>query len=242
MFENVTARPRRRGALAVSISLHLALGGTVWVRPLLATPEPPEVPDKPIVWVLPAPEQPIDVTLVQAARPKGGGGGGGAPRPLNQRSRPARPAVVQPTEIPEETPEPGQDVPAEDGPFDDTQLPSDSPGQPGLPVGPGSETGPISISDLGQRPDVTMPLALETPDPVYPEVARRVHVQGQVVLEAIIGADGLIRDARVIRSANPLLDRAATEAVLRWRYRPARIGSRPVSVYLSVVLTFSLRS
>jgi protein TonB len=62
------------------------------------------------------------------------------------------------------------------------------------------------------------------------------------VVEAIIGADGFVRDVRVLRGASPLLDPAALEAVRRWRYRPARIGERPVSVYLSVVVTFSLRN
>jgi protein TonB len=240
MFENVSLRPRRRGALAVSISLHLALGGTVWVRPLLATQEPPEVPDRPIVWDLPRPEQPIDVTLVQAARPGGGGGGGGAPRPLIQRSRPARPAVVQPTEIPTTLP-PESSTPEVAGEppglyeIDPPETVGDQTKGPGLPGG--CETCPIS--PVG-RPDVTLPVVLFSPDPVYPEAARRAHLQGRVILEAIIGVDGAVRDVRVLRSANPLLDQAAMDAVLRWRYQPARVGSREVAVYLNVSIGFSL--
>ncbi len=240
MFENVTTRRRRRGALAVSISLHLALGGTVWVRPLLATQEPPEVPDRPIVWVLPAPEQPIDVTLVQAARPKGGGGGGGTPRPLIRRSRPARPAVVQPTEIPSALP-PEASVPEsfEEPPGPDVndapETTGDATKEPGPPGG--CETCPISPAG---RPDVTLPVVLLSPDPVYPEAARRAHLEGRVILEAVIGVDGAVRDVRVLRSANPLLDKAAMDAVLRWRYQPARVGSREVAVYLSVSIGFSL--
>ena len=90
-------------------------------------------------------------------------------------------------------------------------------------------------------PGVTPPVAVETISPVYPELARRAHVEGVVLLEAIIGADGTVRDVRVLKGAHPLLDPAALEAVRRWRYRAATIGVRPVAVYLQVVITFSLR-
>ena len=87
---------------------------------------------------------------------------------------------------------------------------------------------------------MTLPVVLFSPDPVYPEAARRAHLQGRVILEAIIGTDGGVRDVRVLKSANPLLDQAAMDAVLRWRYQPARVGSREVAVYLSVSIGFSL--
>lgn len=90
-------------------------------------------------------------------------------------------------------------------------------------------------------PGVTPPVPLETISPLYPELARRGHVEGVVLLEAIIGADGSVRDVRVLRSAHVLLDPAALEAVRRWRYRPASVGGHPVAVYLSVVVTFTLR-
>jgi len=89
---------------------------------------------------------------------------------------------------------------------------------------------------------VTPPVAIETGAPAYPELARRAHMEGVVVLEAIIGADGSVRDVRVVRGVSPLLDPAALEAVKRWRYRPASIDGRHVAVYLKVVLTFSLRN
>ena len=85
------------------------------------------------------------------------------------------------------------------------------------------------------------PVALETIAPAYPELARRAHVEGTVLLEAIIDVDGRVREARILGSAHPLLEAAALEAVRQWRYRSARIGERPVAVSLSVVVTFSLR-
>ena len=79
-------------------------------------------------------------------------------------------------------------------------------------------------------PGVTPPVALETVSPAYPDLARRAHIEGVVVLDAVIGADGAVRDVRVAQGVSPLLDPAAVEAVRRWRYRPAFVGARPVAV------------
>ena len=71
--------------------------------------------------------------------------------------------------------------------------------------------------------------------------ARRIHSEGEVVLEAVIERDGSVRDVRILKSVNPLLDKAALEAVATWRYRPALIGTRTVAVYLQVRIGFHLR-
>jgi protein TonB len=89
---------------------------------------------------------------------------------------------------------------------------------------------------------ITPPVPLNTPGPVYPDLARRARVEGDVLVEAMIGADGAIREARVLRSASPLLNAAALEAVRRWSYRPARVGERPVATSINVVVTFSRRN
>lgn len=89
---------------------------------------------------------------------------------------------------------------------------------------------------------VTPPVALDTPAPAYPELAWRARAEGDVVVEAMIGADGSVSDARVLRSASRLLEPAALEAVRRWRYRPARVGERPVATSIRVIVTFSRRN
>ena len=63
-----------------------------------------------------------------------------------------------------------------------------------------------------------------------------------VILEAVITAGGAVDDVRILRSANPLLDAAAERAVRQWRYKPATLNGRAVSVYLTVTVTFGLRS
>jgi protein TonB len=132
-------------------------------------------------------------------------------------------------------------------PFEEAEERSES----GIPSGGGRIAGAAGEGGLdcegcnaisASAPGVTPPVAIETISPVYPELARRMHVEGVVVLEAIIGVDGSVRDARVLRGAHPLLDPAALEAVRRWRYHAATIGVRPVAVYLQVVITFSLKN
>ena len=90
--------------------------------------------------------------------------------------------------------------------------------------------------------DVRAPVLLSQLEPDYPEAARRAHKDGVVILEAVITADGAVDDVRILRSANPLLDAAAERAVRQWRYKPATLNGRAVSVYLTVTVTFGLRS
>ena len=49
-------------------------------------------------------------------------------------------------------------------------------------------------------------------DPVYPPIAQAARVQGIVIIEATLGTDGRVVNARILRSV-PLLDQAALEAV-----------------------------
>jgi TonB family protein len=54
--------------------------------------------------------------------------------------------------------------------------------------------------------------------PVYPDLARRMHVQGSVKLELVVKADGGIKSTRVI-GGNPVLIQAATDAVTQWKFQ-----------------------
>ena len=76
-------------------------------------------------------------------------------------------------------------------------------------------------------------------NPVYPLAAQLERVQGAVVLEAIIGADGKVRDVRVLRSV-PFLDQAAVAAVRQWEYEPAQRDGKPTPVVMTVTTTFRM--
>lgn len=73
--------------------------------------------------------------------------------------------------------------------------------------------------------------------PVVPALARTAGVFGTVILEITIDPDGAVKDARVLRSI-PLLDAAALDAVRQWRYEPTVLKDRPVSVLMTVPITF----
>ncbi len=75
--------------------------------------------------------------------------------------------------------------------------------------------------------------------PVYPPIAQAARVQGIVIIEATIGADGRITDTRVLRSI-PLLDQAAVDAVRQWQYTPTQLNGVPVPVIMTVTVTFTL--
>jgi len=88
--------------------------------------------------------------------------------------------------------------------------------------------------------DIKPPARIFYQPPVYPTIAQTARVEGIVVLEATIDESGVIRDLRVVRSI-PLLDRAAIDAVSKWRYTPTRLNGAPVAVIMTVHVTFSLR-
>ena len=75
--------------------------------------------------------------------------------------------------------------------------------------------------------------------PAYPSIALAARVQGIVIVEATIGADGQVVNARVLRSV-PLLDQAAVDAVRQWRYQPTLLNGVPVPVIMTVTVTFTL--
>ena len=84
------------------------------------------------------------------------------------------------------------------------------------------------------------PSAAERVAPSYPESARAKGVQGTVMVQALVGRDGRVLDARVT-SGVPGLDEAAIEAVRQWRFEPARTQGRPVAVWVAVPVKFTLK-
>lgn len=75
--------------------------------------------------------------------------------------------------------------------------------------------------------------------PQYPRLAIQARVQGTVVLQAVIGKDGTVRDLRLV-SGHPLLAPAAIEAVKQWRYRPYLLNNEPVEVDTQINVNFTL--
>ncbi len=117
-------------------------------------------------------------------------------------------------------------------------CPDCGPGDPSLPPGAGlpiGDPGPPTVLVSGR--DVTPPRKLRHVPPAYPDLAQRAGVQGQVVIECTIDPQGRIAQARVL-SGHPLFDAPALEAVRQWVYTPTLVGGVPVSVLLTVTVTF----
>jgi periplasmic protein TonB len=87
---------------------------------------------------------------------------------------------------------------------------------------------------------ITQPALLKRVEPEYPSLAVKAHIQGVVILEATVGEDGNVTDVKLLRSANPLLDREAAIAVRQWRYTPVVLNGTRVPFILTVTLSFSL--
>lgn len=76
-------------------------------------------------------------------------------------------------------------------------------------------------------------------DPTYPKEARAQHIEGAVLLDALVGEDGNVREVTVT-SGQPLLARAAAQAVKQWRYQPFQLNGKPVSIHNQITIQFKL--
>ncbi len=75
---------------------------------------------------------------------------------------------------------------------------------------------------------------------MYPVDALPTRAQGAVLIEAIIGVDGKVQDAKVLHSI-PSLDQAALDAVRQWEYEPSLLNGVPVAVVMTIVVNFALQ-
>ena len=83
-----------------------------------------------------------------------------------------------------------------------------------------------------------MPEIIKRVAPSYPDDAREQKVSGVVQVRALVGADGMVEQVRA-RSI-PLLNQAAMDAVRRWAFKPAICGGRPVAVWVTIPVRFTL--
>jgi TonB family protein len=88
----------------------------------------------------------------------------------------------------------------------------------------------------GQEIKVAVPI--QRIEPVYPASARGAGVGGKVVIEAIIGKDGKIKDAKIVTSPDSSLSAAALDAVRQWRYEPSAIGGQTSDMNTTITFNF----
>ena len=87
--------------------------------------------------------------------------------------------------------------------------------------------------------NVTAAILVHKVDPVYPAAALAQHLEGLVVLQATITAEGTLRDVFVI-SGSPVLVQASTEVLREWRYTPSLLDGKPTAVRQQITFIFKM--
>jgi periplasmic protein TonB len=75
--------------------------------------------------------------------------------------------------------------------------------------------------------------------PSYPLLARQMKVQGSVILQALVGRDGVIQNLRVM-SGPPILATAAQDAVRQWHFKPHLEGGEAVETEAKITVNFTI--
>jgi protein TonB len=87
--------------------------------------------------------------------------------------------------------------------------------------------------------NVKAPALVNKVEPQYPSVARVAHIQGTVVISAVIDKTGNVVSEKVV-SGPELLSRAALDAVKQWKYQPTYLNGQPVDLAMEVTVNFEL--
>ena len=212
----------------LSITAHVILTAVLvvvplWTGDLLPVPDvvravylPPAVPDPPPAPATPSAEAPPRGTTAAVSR--------------------LAPTEAPSAILPEIAVPPGVDTGGIEG---------------GLPLGASVGTGLVNIPAPPAPPqarapepvrpggNVKYPTKVHHVAPIYPRMAQHSRVEGLVILEAVIAADGRVQDVSVLRS-QPLLDQAAVDAVRQWRFTPTLLNGVPVPVIMTVTVNFEL--
>ena len=220
---------RLSGSLPVSIAVHAVVICLLFVIPLTAQISLPILPSAVDAYVraVPVPPPP-PAPIVHAATPV---------------ADPSRvPIAAPPAIVPEHTaavPDINNGVVGgvDFGTVGAIGVPQDAIPMPPVPPPPPppKPAAPVRAGELVRAPQKTVDV-----HPTYPEIARAAHVEGTVILEAVLDRNGRVDQVRVLKSI-PLLDRAAIDAVRQWQYTPSTLHGVPVEVLMTITVTFNLQ-
>jgi periplasmic protein TonB len=241
MFDLITGETKHLPShpalpLVISTTLQaLAIGGVVAVPLLFLTDQLPEVPTM-MAFVAEAPAPPPPPP---------------PPAPPRARKPPtaARPAPKSEQLAPLEAPERIEPQVVNDEAFDEGEEGGVEGGIPGgvvggvvggLPDAPPPPPAPAPRAPVRVGGQIQAPALLHRVEPIYPPFAVNAHLQGVVILEALVDEDGTVAAVKVLRSPSPLLDNAALTAVRQWRYSPLLLNGIRTRFVLTVVLSFYL--
>ncbi|MDH3628520.1 MAG: TonB family protein [Acidobacteriota bacterium] len=141
--------------------------------------------------------------------------------------------------IPDPTPDEPEPIREPEPEILDDPIPPDVDVLIGVPEPP-PPSGPL-LAGVG---DVSNPILIQeskvTPD--YPEIARTARMEGTVIMQAIIFRDGTVGEVEVLRVTQPGVgfEENAINAVRQWRYEPAKQNGKPVEVFFTIKVDFTI--
>ncbi len=105
------------------------------------------------------------------------------------------------------------------------------------------ECGPAQVPEpaaLTPGRNITNPIPVFRPEPMYSEAARKAKLSGMVVVSLVVDATGHTRDIHVLSPLGLGLDEEAVAAAKRWRFKPGTKDGQPVNVMAQIQITFRL--
>jgi protein TonB len=204
--------------------------------PALRIPQP-VTPPRPLVRPTP-PKRPVEIAPPQSAakvEPP-------IERDVAEPPMVAAPPTVAAAETAQEVIEAGPAPPASEGMLRGPSSSVTTLSQPGagLAVAGLPPTAPAAAPGALTR--TAIPRGGYQITPSYPASARQLGVEGTALLSVFVDAAGRVGEVIVKQSAgHPDLDRAAAEAVRRWRFEPARRGAEAVAMWVELPVEFRLR-
>jgi TonB family protein len=97
--------------------------------------------------------------------------------------------------------------------------------------------GPVRWSE---NEGISPPEKLSGPFPVYPATARLGRIEGEVVVDTVIGPDGLVKCVRVLKGTLPEFSCSAAAAVFDWTFKPSMRDGLPIEVSYILTVRFNL--
>jgi protein TonB len=104
------------------------------------------------------------------------------------------------------------------------------------------DEGDAGFVPKAESAEVAAPVPLRKVDPKYPPELRTGHVEGEVVLYAVIRKDGTVDSIQLVRGVDPVLDANAMDALAQWKFRPAEKSGASIDLEAVVHIPFRSRT
>jgi TonB family protein len=214
-------RATSAAALSASIILHVLIVAGLYLAGFFALPEETIIRRTREIWRFPPPSiMPTDVAVT--------------PRPAAGRVSEGLPVAVPDVEVsPDQTiadqvelREAGDGVGEQGSATDEIVIPEPPPSKEVDPP-------PFQVVEIPPKP-------VNIVQPPYPETARLARIEGTVWVNILVGADGKVRKAIVLKSEADIFNDVAIEAAMKWVFTPAIMNNGPVAFWASVPFKFRL--